>query len=152
MQEQKHATKQWQRKPKSEPEHKQEKRSNYIARNNKKWHISKRKLSHKRTKQKHARKRLYNENQPRQTTISTQPGLRALSVISINPDNLISTERRTDIIRELQKKKRIRIAAISETQIPHGLEFLRDGYKIITSAARKNEARYENNGECPKAE
>ena len=88
-----------------------------------------------------ARKRLYNANRPRPGTLSEQTGVRALAIVSMNPDNLITTDRQKDITREI-KKRQVHIAEIQETQIPHDLDIIKEDYRIITSAARPNEERH----------
>ena len=56
------------------------------------WHLSTRNLTRKRARITNSRTRLYNEKQPRITTIADKYGLRTLTILSINPDNLITSE------------------------------------------------------------
>ena len=69
----------------------------------------------------------------------------ALNILSINPDNFISTTRQDDIMHELQKQH-IHIAAIQETHIPNDLSYTRNGYRAITAAKRKTNIENINTG------
>jgi len=70
---------------------------------------------------------------------------KTLTIVSLNPDNLININKQNDILHELQKRK-VHIAAIQDTHIPHGLDFARNGYRIITSEANPNDAKHEKQG------
>lgn len=100
----------------------------------KKWHIQRSKLIMKRIKQKRSRTNNYDQGKPRPTTIADKTGQKTLKIASINPDNLTSQNKQNDLLHELQRRK-IHIALIQETHIPHDIEIARNGYKIITSAA-----------------
>jgi len=85
------------------------------------------------------------DKQKRPTTLSTKSGYRTLNILSLNPDNFISTTRKDDITHELQKQH-IHIAAIQETHIPHDLSYARNGYRVITTAERKTNSKNINTG------
>ena len=57
-----------------------------------------------------------------------------LSVVILNPDHCIAPQIQQDIAQQLMKNK-IHIALIQETNIPRNLNYERNGYRIITSAA-----------------
>ena len=118
--------------------------------NAKAWHLTPEELRKKREKQRKARTIIFLDKQKRPTTISTKSGYRTLNILSLNPDNFISTTRQDDITHELQKQ-RIHLAAIQETHIPHDLSYKRNGYRGITTAARKLTARTSTHV-CIKAE
>jgi len=85
-----------------------------------------------------ARRRRFEDGQERKAVISTEQGLRTLSIVSMNHDNFISEEARRNITQTLRRNK-IHIAALQETHIPHSLNYISDGYGIITtSSTRQN--------------
>ena len=61
------------------------------------------------------------ETYQEKTTLQGRTELETLTILSLNPDNFIGSEKQDDIIRELQRN-RIHIAAIRETQIPNDTE------------------------------
>ena len=63
-------------------------------------------------------------------------GLRTLSIISTNPDNFIKIETGQNITQMLRRNQ-IHIAAIQETHIPHSLNYISDGYRVITTASTR---------------
>ena len=65
-------------------------------------------------------------------------GLRTLNIASLNPDSFKEHTTQQDIINELTKKK-IHIATLQETNVTKDLNYQKDNYRIITSAAGKNE-------------
>ena len=78
------------------------------------WHLSPDKLQKKRARQQKARTLTFATGHRRPATFSNKPGYRTLNILSLNPDNFISTTRKDDIIHELTKQK-IHIASIQET-------------------------------------
>jgi len=90
---------------------------------------------YKHDKIKSKQQRRYAEEQ-REEILTMKPGQRTLSIVSLNPDNFILPETRTNTTHALQRNK-IHIAAIQETHIPHDLNYKHNEYRIITTAAKK---------------
>ena len=63
-------------------------------------------------------------------------GLRTLNIASLNPDSFKEHTTQQEIINELTKKK-IHIATLQETNVTKDLNYQKDNYRIITSAADK---------------
>ena len=81
-------------------------------------------------------KRTFGGEVKRTQLLNTQPGNRTISIASANPDNFITQETRLTITHMLKKK--IHIASIQETHIPHDQNYKFNGYRIITSKAQKH--------------
>ena len=82
-----------------------------------------------------ARKRLFEEGRPRQTTINATSGYIASIIATVNPDHLSTDQANQDILTQLSKSK-IHIAGIQETHIPFGGILTLGTYKLITSSTR----------------
>ena len=93
-------------------------------------------LQRKRARQQEVRTTIFAAERKRSTTLSNKPGYRALSILTLEPDNFIPNERQGDIMRE-RHRNRIRIAAIQETHIPQCQSYVENGYRAITTAERK---------------
>ena len=65
-----------------------------------------------------------------------EAGNRTLCIASLNPDTFINPDQRLTIANMLILRK-IHIAAIQETHIPHDLDYTLNGYRIITSAIKQ---------------
>ena len=109
------------------------------------WRISLTNIAQRRAKQKRSRLFQYNTTTARKSAIADETGEKTLTIISINPDNLINMNRQNELICELQRRK-VHNDAIQETHIPHGLDIARNGYRIITSAALPGRAKPEQYG------
>ena len=70
----------------------------------------------------------------KKTLLNTTSGNCTLNIIAINPDSLTKQESKMQIT-EAMLRNEIRIAAIQETHIPNGQNYLINGYRLITSAA-----------------
>jgi len=79
----------------------------------------------------------FQKNIQRKEVLNTNQGNCTLNIVSINPDALTTQESRQRLTEELLRNK-IHLAAIQETHIAHGQNYLHNGYRIITSAAIKN--------------
>jgi len=55
----------------------------------------------------------------------------------VNPDHLLTQEMQNDVTQQLAKQK-IHVALIQETHIPRNINIIKNGYRIITSAAKPN--------------
>ena len=78
----------------------------------------------------------FGDGEKRKEVISMDQGLRTLIIISINRDNFVSPETRQNTT-QMPRRNQIHIAAIQETHIPHSLNYVNDGYRIITTASTK---------------
>ena len=82
---------------------------------------------------------------PRPTTIAAKTGRKTLTIESTNPDNLINTQKLQDILHELMQK--IHISEIQETHIPQDQNSKLNGYRVIRTAAEKeNKSTNRKNG------
>merc|ERR1712112_779559 len=86
---------------------------------------------------KYLRTRLYAEGKTRETVIKMRKGLNTLTVVSLNPDHFITDQAQQDITQQLAKNK-VHIAVIQETLIPRNLNYEKNGYRVIKSAAAIN--------------
>ena len=108
--------------------------------------ISKGATAEERTKKK-ARTSIFSAWRKRTTELSNIPGYWALSIFTLNRGNFIQNERKGDITHE-PHRGRIHIAAIQETHIPNDQPYVENGYRVITTAARKTNSANNIKGMC----
>ena len=107
-----------------------------------------RKTNKERKKEQGKRQKHLQYETNRRTLISMEDGLRTLNIASLNPDTMKEIEMQQGIINELTKNK-IHIAMIQETHITKDLNYMMGNYRIITSAAeRNNETGVVTGGNC----
>ena len=88
-------------------------------------------------KRRYQKRITFEEGGKRPQVLNMDQGNRTLSIVSINPDNLTTTESKLTVTHLLRKNK-IHIAAIQETHIPHDQNYKLNGYRIITTKALIN--------------
>jgi len=63
-------------------------------------------------------------------------GGRTLCIASPNPDTFINHEQRQEIA-QMQLRQKIHIESLQEIHIPHGIGYMVNGYRVVTTAEIK---------------